>query len=165
MPITIPKPILLMPKLPSVAVVGLLVAQLLLFQNFHSPDPYCTLKVERPHYSTSLKETKGIDAVKLNLTTECNVPQKYTELNSSIQKIERNRQVTAYTLVLARRKPSGKSSTIAEFKDLFALCKLGKSVSYSGLAKGYVYLENGDKYPVEGDSGKFEAAECAIGAQ
>ena len=54
---------------------------------------------------------------------------------------------------------------IAEFKDLFALCKLGKSVSYSGLAQGYVYLENGDKYPVEGDSGKFEAAECAIGAQ
>lgn len=85
MPITIPKPILLMPKFPSVAVVGLLVAQLLLFQNSHSPDPYCTLKVERPHYSTSLKETKGIDEVKLNLTTECNVPQKYTELNSSIR--------------------------------------------------------------------------------
>ena len=39
MPITIPKPILLIPKLPSVAVVGLLVAQMLLFQSFNSPDP------------------------------------------------------------------------------------------------------------------------------
>ena len=165
MPITIPKPILLMPKFPSFAVVILLAAQFLLLQIGDSPEPKCTLKVERPHYSTSLKETKGIDAVKLNLTTECNVPQKYTELNSSIQKIERNRQVTAYTFVLVRRKPSEKSSNIAEFRDLFALCKPGKSVSYSGLAKGYVYLENGDKYPVEGDSGKFEAAGCAIGAQ
>lgn len=85
MPITIPRPILLMPKVPSVVVAGLLAAQFLLFHIGHSPEPHCTLKVEKPHYSTSLKETKGIDAVKLNLTTKCNVPQKYTELNSSIQ--------------------------------------------------------------------------------
>jgi hypothetical protein len=164
-PITIPKSILLTPKVPSIAVVGLLLAELLISQSFHNPEPYCTLNVERPHYSTSLKETKGIDAIKLNLTTTCNVPQKYTELTSSIQKIDSNRQVAAYAFVVARRKPSGKSPKIAEFKDLFALCRLSKSVLYSGLATGFVYLENGDKYPVNGNSGKFVAVDCSIGAQ
>jgi len=165
MPITIPKSILLAPKIPSIAVVGLLLAELLISQSFHNPEPYCTLNVERPHYSTSLKESRGIDAIKLNLTTTCNVPQKYTELSSTIQKIDNNRQVTAYAFVVTRRKASGKPPTIAEFKDLYASCRLGKSVLYSGLATGFVYLENGDKYPVKGNSGKFLAVNCSIGAQ
>ena len=39
MPITIPKPILLMPKVPGVFVIGLLAAQFLLFQGGNGPDP------------------------------------------------------------------------------------------------------------------------------
>lgn len=31
--------------------------------------------------------------------------------------------------------------------------------------RGFVYLENGKKLAVEGDSGKFVAAGCLIGAQ
>lgn len=165
MPITFPKSILLTPKIPSIAVVGLLVAEILLSQNLHKPEPHCTLKVERPHYSTSLKETKGIDAIKLNLTTTCNVPQKYTELKSSIQKIANNREKTAFSFVRTRRVPSGKSSKVVEFKNLYTLCGLGKSMFYTGLATGYVYLENGDKYPVNGTSGKFVPVNCSIGAQ
>jgi hypothetical protein len=165
MPITIPKSILLTPKIPSIAVVGLLLAELFISQSFHNPEPHCTLNVQRPHYSTSLKEAKGIDAIKLNLTTTCNVPQKYTELTSSIQKIDENRQAAAYTFVVARRKPSEKFPTIAEFRDLFAYCSLGKSSLYSGMATGFVYLENGDKYPVRGNSGKFVAVNCSIGTQ
>jgi len=97
MPITIPKPILLMPKVPGVLVIGLLAAQFLLFQSGNGPDPKCTLRVEQPHYSTSLKENQNVDAIKLNITSTCNVPQSYTKVNASIQKIENNLEVTART--------------------------------------------------------------------
>ena len=165
MPITIPKPILLMPKVPSVMVVGLLVAQFLFFQIGNGPEPKCILKVERPHYSTSLKETRNIDAIKLNITSTCNVPQKYTEIDSTIQKIGGNRQVMAYDFGTVRRRPLKNHPEVAEFRNLYAPCHLGISVPYSGLAKGFVYLKNGEKYPVEGSPGEFKAAKCAIGAQ
>ena len=165
MPITIPKPILLMPKVPSVMVVGLLVAQFLFFQIGNGPEPKCILKVERPHYSTSLKETRNIDTIKLNITSTCNVPQIYTEIDSTIQKIGGNRQVMAYDFGTVRRRPLKNHPEVAEFRNLYAPCHLGISVPYSGLAKGFVYLKNGEKYPVQGSSGEFKAEKCAIGAQ
>jgi len=87
MPITIPKPILLMPKVPSLLVVGLLAAQFLILQITHNPEPNCTLNIERPDYSTSLSEIQNVDAIKLNITSTCNVSQKYTQLSADIQKI------------------------------------------------------------------------------
>jgi hypothetical protein len=54
---------------------------------------------------------------------------------------------------------------VANFKELFAPCLKGISASYRGIAQGFVYLENGKKLAVKGDSGKFVAAGCLIGAQ
>ena len=59
----IPKPILLMPKVPSLLVVGLLAAQFLILQITHNPEPSCTLNIERSHYSTSLSEIQNVDAI------------------------------------------------------------------------------------------------------
>lgn len=165
MPITIPKSVLLSPKVPSIAVVGLLAAQFLILQNIGGTEPKCSLKVERPHYSTSLSEDQNIDAIKLNITSTCNVSQKYTQLNASIQKIQDNREVTAYSFVNERRNSTAKSPNVASFKELYGRCLKGASASYRGTAQGYVYLENGKKLVVKGDSGKFVAAGCLIGAQ
>lgn len=154
-----------MPKVPSVMVVGLLVAEFLFFQIGNGPEPRCILKVERPHYSTSLKETRNIDTIKLNISSTCNVPQKYTEIDSTIQKIDGNQQVLAYDFGSVRRGSLKNFPEVAEFRNLYAPCHLGISVPYSGLAKRFVYLKNGKKYPVEGNSGEFKAAKCAIGAQ
>lgn len=165
MPLTIPKSVLLSPKVPSIAVVGLLAAQFLILQNIGEAEPKCALKVERPHYSTSLSEDQNIDAIKLNITSTCNVSQKYTQLNASIQKIQDNREITAYTFVNERRNSTAKSPNVASFKELYGRCLKGASASYRGTAQGYVYLENGKKLAVKGDSGKFVAAGCLIGAQ
>ena len=165
MPITIPKSVLLSPKVPSIAVVGLLAAQFLILQNIGGTEPKCTLKVERPHYSTSLSEDQNIDAIKLNITSTCNVSQKYTQLNASIHQIQNNREVTAYSFVNERRNSTIKLPNVASFKELYGQCLKGISASYHGTAKGYVYLENGKKLAVKGDSGKFVAAGCLIGAQ
>lgn len=165
MPITIPKPILLMPKVPSLIVVGLLAAQFLVLQITQSPEPNCSLNIERPHYSTSLYEVQNVDAIKLNITSTCNVSQKYTQLSADIQKIQNNREVTAYSFENQRRNSTTKSPNVVTFKHLFAPCKKGDSVSYRGTAQGYVYLEGGKRVNVKGDSGKFVAAGCLIGAQ
>ena len=165
MPITIPRPILLMPKVPSLVVVGLLAAQFLVLQITHNPEPNCTLSIERPHYSTSLSEIQNIDAIKLNISSTCNVSQKYTQLSADIQKIQNNREITAYSFENERRSSTSKTPNVVTFKDLFAPCKKGPSTSYRGLAQGYVYLEGGKKVVVKGDSGKFVAAGCSIGAQ
>ena len=110
MPITIPKPILILPKVPSLVVVGLLAAQFLLFGTGDSVEPKFTLRVEQPHYSTSLKERQNVDAIKLNITSTCNVPQSYTRVNASIQKIENNREVTARTFLFRTAVSSAKFS-------------------------------------------------------
>ena len=165
MPITIPKSVLLSPKVPSLAVVGLLAAQFLILQNIGGAEPKCTLKVERPHYSTSLFEDRNISAIKLNITSTCNVSQKYTQLNASIQKIQDNREITAYSFENKRKNSTIKTPNVVTFKDLFAPCKKGSSTSYRGIAQGYVYLESGKKLTVKGDSGKFVATGCLIGAQ
>ena len=165
MPITIPKSILLTPKVPSLLVVGLLAAQFLIFQVTDSPEPNCTLNIERPHYSTSLNEDQNIDAIKLNITSICNVPQKYTELTADIQKIQNNREISAYSFENKRKNSTIKTPNVVTFKDLFAPCKKGSSTSYRGIAQGYVYLESGKKLTVKGDSGKYVATGCLIGAQ
>jgi hypothetical protein len=165
MPLTIPKSVLLSPKVPSIAVVGLLAAQFLILQNIGGTEPKCTLKVERPHYSTSLSEDQDIDAIKLNITSTCNVSQKYTQLNASIQKIQDNREITAYSFVNERRNSTTKLPNVANFKELYGRCLKGASASYRGTAQGYVYLGNSKKLAVKGDSGKFVAAGCLIGAQ
>ena len=165
MPITIPKSVLLSPKVPSIAVVGLLAAQFLILQNIGGTESKCTLKVEKPHYSTSLSEDQNIDAIKLNITSTCNVSQKYTQLNASIQKIQDNREITASSFVNERRNSTAKLPNVASFKELYVRCLKGVSASYRGIATGYVYLEGGRKLAVKGDSGKFVAAGCLIGAQ
>ena len=165
MPIIIPKSVLLSPKVPSIAVVGLLAAQFLILQNIGGTEPKCTLKVEKPHYSTSLSEDQNIDAIKLNITSTCNVSQKYTQLNASIQKIQDNREITASSFVNERRNSTAKLPNVASFKELYVRCLKGVSASYRGIATGYVYLEGGRKLAVKGDSGKFVAAGCLIGAQ
>jgi hypothetical protein len=165
MPITIPKPILLLPKVPSLLVVGLLAAQFFFFQIGHSPEPKCTLNVERPHHSTSLKEKRNIDAIKLNMTVTCNVPQKYSEIASSIQKIENNREVLAHRFQVIRRVPEIKSSNLVVIEDLYKECLFGVWSTYKGEAKGYAMMQSGKKYPLNGDSGKYMAADCSIGAQ
>jgi hypothetical protein len=165
MSVTIPKPNLLNFKVPGVLAVSLLAAQFLLFQYGNDTEPECTLNVERPHYSTSLSENQNIDAIKLNITSICNVSQKYTQLTASIQKIQNNREITAYSFVNQRRSSTTKSPNVASFKELFGPCRKGVSTAYRGTAQGYVYLENGKKLAVKGDSGKFVAAGCLIGAQ
>ena len=165
MPITIPKPILLMPKIPGVLVIGLLAAQFLLFQSGNGPDPKCTLRVEQSHYSTSLKENQNVDAIKLNITSTCNVPQSYTKVNASIQKIENNLEVTARTFLSRTAVSSPKFSKTAFFRNIFATCESGIKVAYRGTAEGYVLLKNGQKIAVSESSGKYEAANCLIGAQ
>jgi len=161
----VPKSFFTTPKIPSIAVVGLLVVEYVILNNVITPEPKCSLNVERPHYSTYLKETRNIDAIKLNITSECNVPQDYTEVESAIQKLENGRQVVVYAPGLERRESLKSDSKKAEFRDLFALCRLGKSMSYAGAASGIVYLKGGGTLPVKDDSGTFRAANCAIGAQ
>jgi len=161
----IPKSLFTTPKIPSIAAVGLMVAELVILNYFNAPEPFCTLNVERPHYSTSLKESRNIDAIKLNITSQCNVSQEYTEIVPSIEKIEGGRQLVVHNFGSEKRNSLKSNPKVAEFQDLYVLCRLGKSMSYSGVAKGIVYLKGGGTVPVQGDSGLFRATNCAIGAQ
>jgi hypothetical protein len=112
-----------------------------------------------------LSEIQNIDAIKLNITSTCNVSQKYTQLTADIQKIQNNREITAYSFENERRSSTRKTPNVVTFKDLFAPCKKTISGSYRGTAQGYVYLKSGKKVAVKGDSGKFVATGCLIGAQ
>ena len=154
-----------MPKVPGVLVIGLLAAQFLLFQIGDGPEPKCTVNVERPHHSTNLKESQNVDAIKLNITSTCNVPQNYTRVTARIQKIENNREVVAHNFPSRVAASTPKSPETAVFKNIFINCVPGVEVTYKGFAMGYVLLKNGEKIKVAGTSGNYEATDCEIGAQ
>ena len=165
MPIKIPKSILLTPKVPSIAVVGLLAAQFLVLQFANNPGPTCSLVVETPHHSTSMKESQNIDAIKLNITSKCTAPQKFTRVTAHIQKLKNNREVTVSRFISRIAGPISKSRETAQFKNLFSECQFGIEVAYKGIVEGYVILESGKRIDVAGNSGKYEVAKCSIGAQ
>jgi hypothetical protein len=129
------------------------------------PEPTCTLKVDRPHHSTSIKEKHNIDAIKLNITSECTADQKYSRINARIEKLENNREVTIRNFTPRIAEPTSKSPRKVFFRNLFAECKLGVGTAYKGVAEGYVILKNGKKVNVTASSGKYEVVNCAIGAQ
>lgn len=162
MPKIFSKSVLLQPRIPTLFVVGLMVAQYLIFGSGNSPEPKCTLKVQQPHYSTYLKEYRNIDAIKLNITSTCNLPQNYTEISSSIQKIVNSRQITAHNFKLERRDSSTKSPNTVVFHELYVACVMGSKVAYRGDATGYVYLRDGRKIKVLNSSKKFMAVACSI---
>lgn len=165
MPITIPKSLLLAPKIPSIAVVGLMLAQLVVFNIVNNPDPTCTLVVERPHHSTSIKERQNLDSIKLNITSKCTAPQEYTRVTARIQKLQNNREVTASNFLSRTANSTARVPSEASFRNLFTECKFGDEAAYRGSAEGYVMLKGGKKVNVAGNSGKYEVANCSIGAQ
>lgn len=99
------------------------------------------------------------------MTVTCNIPQKYTEVIPGIQKIEKNKEVVAHQFQVIRRVPEIKYPNVVVIQDLYIKCFKGVWDAYKGEAKGYVYLESGKKLTVKGDSGKFVAVECLLGAQ
>lgn len=153
------------PKVPGILVLGLMAAQYLIFGGNSGIEPNCTLKVDRPHYSTSLKESRNLDAIKLNITSECNVPQKSTVLQADIQTIQNNAQVTAHAFNSVSKTVTRKDSRTVKFLDLFVICTPNSPALYHGRASGEVHLANGAVLPVSGDSGEFQRENCKIGAK
>ena len=165
MSITFPKPNLLKPKIPGVVAIGLLAAQFLLFGSSSSSESKCDLNIENPHTSTYLKEYKNIEAIKINILSKCNSPQKRTDLIAQIETISNNMQLVAYTFKAASALPDQKNLTEATFKNLFVECSTAKPKMYLAKASGHVYLRNGKTVPVSGSSPKFVAIPCRISAK
>ena len=160
MPKIFSKSVLIQPRIPTLFVAGLLVAQFLIFGSGNSPEPKCTLKVNRPHYSTYLNEFKNVNAIKLSITSKCDMPQNYTELTLSIKRLENEQKVTTSKLELKRKYSNTNFPNVTKFEDFYILCQKGFTYSYRGEAKGYVSLKNGRIVKVQGNSGKYLAVPC-----
>ena len=165
MSFTLPKPNLLKPKIPGVVAIGLLAAQFLLFGTGSNSEPKCDLTIERPHLSTYLKEYKNIEALKINVISKCNVPQKRTDLVARIETISDNSQKVAYTFKATSAFPNNKSPNRATFENLFVECFSVRPTLYLAKASGQVYLRDGKVIPVNGSSDKFIAVPCQIKAK
>lgn len=170
MSITLPKPgalkpFLTKPKIPGLLAIGLLAAQYILLGPGTSPEPKCILNVEYIHASTHLIEQSGKLALKLNITSECNVEQKSTTLDARIDQIIRAEQSVTKEFINITAIPSGANKKVASFLDLLIECEKSTPVLYGGYAEGRVLLKDGRKIPVKGFSKKFKAVPCAVRAK
>lgn len=170
MSITIPKPgalkpFLTKPKIPGLVAIGLLAAQYLFFGPGTSPEPSCTLNVEQIHKSTNLIEERKILAIKLNVTSECNVPQESTTIDAHIDQILGNQQITVREFKNEIARPTKQENSKARFLWLFEECVKSEPILYSGYAKGHVMLKDGRKIEVSGISPKFQAISCRVKAK
>lgn len=161
-----PKPLLttiIKAKAPIWLIAAAFAAQIAIMEFNNSREPSCSLKVHNPHYSTSMNRNLKTDSIKLNITSECNQPQLFTEISSQIQQID-NGKVSIFTFNLARQGSSSTNKLVAEFKNLWKPCKRGSSVELIGSAKGYVHLLNGKSVQVSGSSEKYHPESCRITA-
>lgn len=170
MSITLPKPsalkpFLTKPKIPGLLAIGLLAAQYILFGPGTSPEPYCNLNVEQIHKSTNLIEEQKILAIKLNVTSECNVPQDSTTIDARIDQISGIQQMTVREFKNVIARPTKKENSKARFLWLFAECEKSELILYSGYAEGHVLLRDGRKIEVNGISPKFQAISCQVKAK
>jgi hypothetical protein len=165
MSLTIPKPFRTLPKVPSVAVIGLLALQYAWMTATTEPNVHCDLIVERPHVSTHLAEKLGINAIKLNITSKCNVPQRFTEVEAWIELEESNAKTVAHNFGSVRANALRNSNTEARFENLYVECRKNVLSNYKGFAKGFVTLASGKKIPVHDDSSKFLDTKCRMGAK
>ena len=170
MSITLPKPgalkpFLTKPKIPGLLAIGLLAAQYILFGPGTSPEPRCALNVEYVHVSTHQKEKIGELALKLNITSECNVEQKSTTIDARIDQILDSKQSTIISFDNVTALSSNKDKTKALFLDLLIGCKKSIPIMYGGYAEGSVLLRNGQNVPVKGFSKEFKAVPCAVRAK
>lgn len=170
MSITLPKPgklkpYLLKPKIPGLLAIGLMAAQYLLFGPGTSPEPRCSLNVENIHESTNLKKKDGKLALKLNITSTCNMEQKSTTLDARIDQIIETEQSTSKTFINVTSIPKGADRTRSYFLDLIVVCKKSAPILYAGYAEGTVLLKDGREVPVSGFSKEFKAVTCAVDAK
>lgn len=165
MTITIPGKEILRLKVPGVLALALLAGELLITNTPHGDHHFCKIKVEQPHTSTFIKERKNIDVLKLNITTECEVPQKYTILNANIQAIMGKEQITAHEFKSELRTAFGKDKREARFRDLQVSCVSLENTMYLGQASGEVHLANGNIEKVSGNSKEFVGEDCKIDAK
>ena len=152
-------------KVPGVFALAILAGQLALTGIPNSDHPLCTINVERPHASTYMKERKNLDVLKLNITTKCEVEQKYTILNAEIQAIIDNTQITAHRFNSELRTSVGEGKKEARFRNLQVNCDSLESTMYLGKASGEVHLANGKIEKVLGDSEYFISKDCKIDAR
>jgi hypothetical protein len=159
-----PKPlisILVKPVLPTWVLVAALAAQYAITSIGSPPKPDCTLKVHYPHYSTSMERRESVDSIKVNITSECTVPQEFTEVTAQITEVVNG--VTAdYPFESVRQNADPENSHNASFKNLWKACTKGSESLYIGSAHGFVRLKSGEEIKVSNSSGKYHPEKCRI---
>jgi hypothetical protein len=168
MPLTIPKPlvpILIKPIVPGWLLVAALIAQYAVLATTGSAEPSCQVKLEKIHYSTSVKRNIGKHAIKLNAITSCTTNQVYSKLQARIFVLNNERIIEIYQSAVARRDADEKNPREAEFLDFWTKCEKGSIRSYLGSVEGEVLLANGKTVPVSGSTKDFLPALCDFKAK
>jgi hypothetical protein len=149
---------------PPWVLAAIIATQIVLNVVSVSPEPKCTLEVEYPHHSRSMERDMGIDAIKINIKSECNVPQLYTEVDASIES-KVGEVVTTYVFARTREPADSKDPKTAYFKRLFKFCAKGKGAEYKGAAIGTVHLRNGRDVDVSDKNLNYFPQNCRITAK
>ncbi len=165
MSITFPGKEILKFKVPGVLALGVIVGQLFMMGSQSSTVPHCELTVERPHNSSSIYKHRKIKAIKLNVTSECDHPQRFTIIHADLQTITQDGQTTAHDFGFITAQASKRDPKKAYFLNLFVACKSEGTALYLGQASGDVQFNNGVKVAVKGNSMKFLPEQCTLGAK
>ena len=168
MTITVPKPTKPFPKIPKVPgwfLIAALAIQFVVLNGSKEEVPVCNLKVHWPHYSTYNFRFNKIDTVKVNITSKCNVPQKFTVITAYIWDSSGQKKLRVASFPNVRALADDSDPNTALYKNLFTECKKGIPAQYSASAKGEVTLANGVILPVQGVTSKINNIDCKIGAK
>lgn len=150
---------------PPWVLAVVIAAQFAFAQVGSSPEPSCSLKFERIHYSTSVKRDRGVDAVKLNIKSICTIPQRHTDLTARMYLLKDGESRQIYESLLTRVTANPHRPKEAEFLEFWFPCKKGDVLQIRGTADGVTKLANSKTVPVSDFSGKFSPVLCDFPAR
>ena len=147
-------------------VLALVIAtQFAVMQIGDTSKPTCYLKFEAIHYSTSVKRNLGTDAVKMNVKSICNSPQRESRLTASIHVLTKGESKIFYKSRPVRNAPNGNNAYEVIFLEFWRSCTKGEVLLLRGEGHGAAFLKNNREVRLSDNTGEFTPVLCDFPAK
>lgn len=128
----------------------------------HGKKESCEIKVDKAHISQYSLKKYGTHNLKIDVTTKCTKPQKYSSLSVSVYKVERSLTTKVHEFPSKNYEADVKHPERAYALDRELLCVGFHPLKYYGVADGTVFMRSGKKIPVHGKSTLIPYVDCVI---
>ena len=128
-------------------------------QNPKPEKPLCRLEIQNAHLSTTLQRHLDIQAVKINVSSICDVKQAHVLITLEIHK-KGEFGDHVYGPFINDQSPIKNSGAVVTLQDKYVACKNSKLTKWFGVAYSKAFINGKWQYAGRTESQKIELLPC-----